>query len=344
MENVIRLLKTLADPTRLRLLRLVALDELTVGELAEVTGLAQSRVSNHLRILREDGLLRERHEGAWHFYTLEQPLPEQAAQIWPMLERQWEGPVFFADDLDRLRRILAARTSRSQAYFERVACEWDNIRTEMFGDALAREMLRALVPEGLVVADIGTGTGYVAELFGPRAGRLIAIDNSESMLAVARLKAQRLGLRHVEFRQGEAENPPLEDGEADVVSLCMVLHHVQHPEAAIAAAARALKPTGVLLLGDFVEHRQKWLQEHMEHRWLGFGRVQLDQWLHECGLAASGYMQMPGRHYTSPEGRKLEVPDAFLCCARPVPQPARSSGRAGQKVSSHLNPTTMAAS
>ena len=315
MDDVIRLFKTLADPTRLRLLRLLSRDELTVGEIAEVTALAQSRVSNHLRILREEGLVSERHEGASHYYSQATPYPQHAAGLHSLLEARWNEPGFYPEDLDRLPGVKRARRSRRDAYIAQIASQWDNLRQDLFGDAIAREILRALLPPGLVVVDIGTGTGYVPELFAGRAARVVGVDPSSDMLSVARSKAMRLGIEGLEYVQGSAEEPPVPPAIADVVTLAMVLHYIEAPQVAIAAAARLLKPGGMLMVADFVEHSHQWLQERQAHLWLGFRHERVLEWATTAGLEARSVITLPGRSFTDSDGNRLQVPDAFLMTA-----------------------------
>ncbi len=315
-DDLTRLFRTLGDPTRLRLLRLVAECELSVMELAEVTQLAQSRISNHLKVLREEGLVYERREGPWRHYRLDADrLPEHTRGLWASMEGSWEEDDQYLADRARLGGVLSRRHSRNGHLFERLADQWDTIRDEMFGDSIARAMLRALLPRDTVVADIGTGTGYLIELLGEKPRRVIAIDASEAMLSVAREKVRSLGLKNVEFREGDAHDPPLQPGEANMVTFLMVLHYLADPAAAIKAAARALKPGGRLLIVDFARHEETWLRDQMEHRWLGFARAALEAILSEAGLVMDTWSVLPGKPWNTPEGRRVTVPDGFAALA-----------------------------
>lgn len=317
-ERVSRLLKTLSDPTRLRLLRLIEEQELSVMELAEATGLAQSRVSNHLRLLRDEELVAERREGAWRFYRVDAAELEAGTRtLWEAVRSTFGDDEQALADRARLEGILARRHTRRGRFFEQIADQWDGIRTEMFGDTIARELLRAFLPPNLTVADIGCGTGYGIELFGTRAHRIIGIDSSEAMLSVARRKVAAHGLDNVELRGGDAHDPPLKKAEADVVSLIMVLHHLERPFEALAAAARALRPDGRVLIVDFFRHEQTWLRDLMEHRWLGFKRAELEAALTECGLRVREWTTLPGRPWETPDNRRVSVPDGFLAVAAP---------------------------
>ncbi len=316
VQDVSRLFKILGDPTRLRLMRLMAECELSVMELADVTQLAQSRVSNHLKLLREEGLIQERRDGAWRHYRVDTDrLPETARPLWDAVEQAWQADNQLAADAARLQQVLARRDSTRGQFFETFAGEWDAIRSEMFGDSIARHVLRHFVPSDVVVADIGSGTGYTIELLGDRPAKIIAIDNSDAMLGVARRKVESLGLDNVEFRTGDAHEPPLKRGEADLVTFVMVLHHLDEPARAIASAAKGLKPGGQLIVVDFLQHQETWVRDVLHHRWLGFAREQLDEWLEKAGLVTQSWSVLPGRTWITPQGKKVSVPDGLALFA-----------------------------
>lgn len=310
--------RTLSDETRLRVLRLLAREELTVNELAAITQLAQPRISNHLKILREEGLLTERRDGSWRHYRVEPgDLPALASTIWPSLQAAWDGdPRFQADD-KRLAEVLVARHSTENgSFFDHLATQWDTIRDALLGDTLGRVVLRSLLPPDLVVADIGTGTGYVLHLFGNHAGKLIAVDNSEAMLAVAREKTRVAGLENVDFKLADVTTaPPLDPQTADVITIIQVLHHLPSPREALAHTAAGLKPGGVLIVSDFLEHQQTWLRDRLHHKWLGFSRSKASQWFSEMGLELTDWEVLPGRNHEW-EGQRLTVPDAFIAVGR----------------------------
>ncbi|MCB2156716.1 metalloregulator ArsR/SmtB family transcription factor [bacterium] len=317
VKDVTRLFKTLSDPTRLRLTRLLDAGELSVMELSEATQLAQSRVSNHLKVLREEGIVQERREGPWRHYRIDvDRLPEAVAPLWQSIRAAWDGDELFLADLARMEGVIARREKRNGRFFERIADEWDEIRSALFGDSIGRALLRAFVPRDLTVADIGSGTGHVIELFADRPRKIIAIDNSEAMFSVARRKVEAWGLDNVEFRQGDAHEPPLKPGEVNIATLVMVLQHLDEPGRAVRSAAKALAPGGLLYLADFMQHQETWLRDHMQHRWLGFSREQLDSWMNECGLEIDGWVALPGKPWTTPDNKKVQVPDGFALLAR----------------------------
>lgn len=318
-----QLLRTLADPTRLRLLRLLSIEELSVNEIAEATALAQPRVSNHLKLLREEQLVEERREGAWRYYRVdESALPERLRALWPTIREACGDDPEMQADAARLEAVLARRGERGE-FFERFASEWDGLRAELFGDGLTRALFRAFVPRGLTVADIGAGTGHAVELFGDRPARLICIDRSEPMLAIARGKVDALGLTNVEFRVGDAHTPPLEPGEVEFAMLTMVLHHLDRPGDAVAGVARGIAPGGALFLADFLPHQALWMRTNLSHHHLGFGRTVVEAWLAESGLAIESWTTLPGRTWTTPEGNGVRVPDGFALLARRTSPPTK---------------------
>ncbi len=313
-----RLFRVLSDATRFRLLRLLTREELTVNELAEATQLAQPRISNHLKILREEDLIDERREGSWRYYRVErEKLSPPARVLWPSLEQSWEDDSTFAPDDRRLEAVLSARHTRSSSqFFDELAHRWDALRQDLLGEAIGRAILRAFLPEGLVVADIGTGTGYVLELFGNRPRKLIAVDHSETMLELAREKARARNLSNVEFRLADAEDTPLKEGEADVVTVIQVLHHFERPERVLANLARGLQPGGILIANDFLEHQELWLRKELKHHWLGFSRDRMAAWLADAGLELVGWEVNPGHAVPLENGLKTRIPDAFTSVAR----------------------------
>lgn len=318
IRNLTRFFRTLSDDTRLRLLRLLAREELTVNELAGITQLAQPRISNHLKILREEGLVEERRAGSWRHYRVDPAaLSGLAEALWPALERSWEADGRFEADDKRLAEVLLARQlPAGGSFFDQLAEEWDGLRDSLFGDAFGRAVLRSFLPPGLVVADIGTGTGYVLHLFAGRAKRLIAVDHSEAMLAVARGKARGANLTNVEFRLADImAAPPLGKEEVHVATLVQVLHHLDDPAVAIGHLAPGIRKGGCLVISDFLEHQQTWLRDRLHHRWLGFSKKRIRTLLVGAGLELEGWEVLPGRFYEA-EGQRLPIPDAFTAIGR----------------------------
>jgi ArsR family transcriptional regulator len=318
-RDLTELFRTLSDETRFRLLRLLSRQELTVNELSTITQLAQPRISNHLKILREEKLIVERRAGSWRHYRVDQDqLPEVVVGCWPLLEGAWKDNDQFAADDKRLGLVMEERNREGVgSFFDQLAHRWDAIRATLFGDAIGRGILQAFIPKGLVVADVGTGTGYMLELFGRRAGRLIAIDHSETMLALAREKVAAAGIDNVDFRLADVQTTsPLAAGEADLVTIVQVLHHLDHPERAVAGLAHGIKPGGMLILSDFVEHQESWLRDQLHHRWLGFTQQKVERWMTEAGLTLESWDVLAGRRFEAEDGEWLTIPDSFIVVGR----------------------------
>ncbi len=279
MERWLERFKALADETRLELLAALQGDELSVGELAEVVGGVQSSVSRHLQALGKAGLVVSRRQGTATFYRL-------AAEE-PLLT----GP--FGDELrrmarreqvaQRVERVLARRRARSESFFDG-AEHWDALRGELFTDAAGYSSLLPLVRPGLVVADVGTGTGGMLPYLAQVASHVVAIDLSAEMLRRARAKAAALGLSEVSFVQGDLGALPLERGAVDAAFAALVLHHAPRPLAALAEMARIVKPGGVVVVVDLVSHGLDWLREEQADLWLGFGRDEALELASRAGL------------------------------------------------------------
>lgn len=282
----------LADATRARLLRLVEKHELSVAELCAVLQVPQSTASRHLKVLVDDGWLTVRSEGTSRFYRLANgQLDPAARRLWTLLrEHTAQGGVTEHDDR-RLAGVLAGRRTRSQAFFGSIAGRWDRLRSELFGDQFHLLALAGLLDDQWAVADLGCGTGQIAETLAPFVRQVIAVESSRNMLAAAR---QRLaGLANVELRRGELERLPIDDAALDAAVICLVLHHVAEPAAVLREAARALRPGGRLLIIDMAQHERAEYRQQMGHVWLGFTPAQLGEWLAAAGFAAVRVHSLP---------------------------------------------------
>jgi len=265
----------LGDPARVRLLRLLDHEELGVGELSRVVQLPQSTVSRHLKALLDGRWIARRNEGTASLYRLE-ALEPAAAELWELARRDFEGAAAALSDDRRLIVVLAERRADSKAFFGRIGGEWSILRGELFGEQFNDEALVGLLNPELCVADLGCGTGEVAERLAPLVRRVIAVDREESMLAAARKRLA--GAENVEFRQGDLLALPLVDGEVDAAVISLVLHHLSQPEAAIAEAGRVLSPGGRLLVVDMLTHDRESWRHTMGHQHLGFSRGELQAW------------------------------------------------------------------
>ncbi len=276
-------MNALADATRARLLRLLERQELTVAELCGVLQLPQSTVSRHLKLLADDGWVEARREATSRLYRMTPAdLDPFARRLWTLVREQTAFYAGVEQDDQRLTRVLADRQTRSQAFFNSAAGQWDHLRSELFGDRFDLLALPALLDETWTLGDLGCGTGQIAEAIAPHVKRVIAVDSSAAMLksAKARLKSQT----NVDLRRGELQALPIDDKTLDAAVLMMVLHHIPEPGAVLAEAARALKPGGKLLILDIAQHDRREYQAQMGHIWLGFTPQQITQWLTAAGF------------------------------------------------------------
>jgi ArsR family transcriptional regulator len=282
---VLNRLKAVADATRLRLLALCAAAELTVSELVAILGQSQPRVSRHLRVLCDAGLLSRSREGSWVFYRGVEDGPEAE------LRRAVVGLISPGDraivrDRARLRAVRRQRADKAAAYFRANAKRWNEIRALYVDEAEVEAALLAAAGNGPfeAVLDIGTGTGRILQLVGPNARRGLGVDVSREMLNIARTNLARADLGHCQVRLGDMYDLPLPDASFDLVTLHQVLHFADRPAAAIAEATRVLRPGGQLLIVDFAPHRRDELRTVHAHRRLGFSDDEVAGWCRAAGL------------------------------------------------------------
>ncbi len=280
-----KIFRTLGDPTRLRILALLEREELAVQELMEVLGMAQSRVSRHLGILREAKLLRDRRDGTFVLYRFEEPKDPSWRDALALARRAVAEDRAAARDRAALARVIEARSARSRSFFEQVGPEWDAIR-KVWGDELLRaRALSRLVPRGLRVLDLGTGTGALALELAAAGCSVVAVDHSERMLAAAREKIEAAGASGIELRQGDAAALPLADAEVDAAFAHMVLQYLPSPADALAEMARVTRPGGAVVAIDFVKHEREWMRAELGVVWMGFSPEDVARELRAAGLA-----------------------------------------------------------
>jgi len=283
MSSTLKVLRALSDPTRLRIVALLEKDELSVNELQEITRMGQSRISTHLGLLQDSGLVQSRREGKRTFHKLSASGNAGAADLISLAMRgAKELPEHTGDEVN-LKRIISRRREQAQVYFNQVAGRFDRVygpgrSWQAFGHLL----LRVLPP--LVVADLGSGEGLLSELLARRCRKVIAVDNSEKIVAFGAAKAKKNNLKNLEFRLGDLQNPPLETGSVDLVILSQALHHAQDPAKAICAAYNILKPSGQIMILDLVRHSFERARQLYGDRWLGFAESDLHRWLEAAGL------------------------------------------------------------
>jgi ArsR family transcriptional regulator len=291
--------QALADPTRLRILALLRIMELSVGELAQILGQSQPRVSRHLKVLSDARVLERRKEGSWVFLTLSDP--ERTEPMFELID-SWSDETtraLFAADGARTEAIRADRVEAANRYFTTHAEVWDQIRSLHVAESeVERAIDRSLGsrPLGRLV-DVGTGTGRMIELFGPRASGAIGIDRSSEMLRLARVKLEAAGIAS-SLRQGDMYALPLADETADSVIIHQVLHYAHSPASAIAEAARVLAPRGTLLIVDFAAHDREELRATDAHIRLGFDDEMMIGWFGSAGLTVDRIEHLKGGELT----------------------------------------------
>lgn len=290
MPGLAAIMKAFGENTRLRILRLIALQELAVNELVEAMEIPQSRISRHLAVLRHAGIVRDRREGNWIYYSM---LPDRihpfVASLWEAVRAHQDDGEFFPADLVRLTQTLAKRQARSKAYFDVVLTEWDRIRRTYIDEALSLQVLSSLIRPEAVAVDVGTGTGEVLLALAHTAAKVIGIDSSEKMLAACRQRVAENELTNVELVLGNAEVLPLGDASCDTALCSMLLHHLGDPGRGVAEMARIVKPGGRVIIGDLVKHDFDWTREIMADVWLGFTEPQIRDWLAAAGLVDVAY-------------------------------------------------------
>jgi ArsR family transcriptional regulator len=285
VPGAVGVLKAVAEPTRLRVLALLARGELNVKDLTRVLNQSQPRISRHLRLLAEAGLVERAPEGSWVYFRLAEAGPgrEVASEVLQLLDR---SDPLLERDARRAESIQAERQEAAQAYFQAHAADWDRIRSLHVAEADVEAAVSAALGPGPFdfLVDLGTGTGRILELFAPRFRRGLGVDLNPAMLAYARAKLARAELAHAQVRQANIYDLPLGDRSADAVVMHLVLHFLSDPQRAIREAARVLAPGGRLLIVDFAPHELEFLRDAYAHERLGFATALIGQWLAELGL------------------------------------------------------------
>lgn len=293
-DPMLAALKAAGEETRLRILALLAEGELSVSDLTDILGQSQPRISRHLKLMAEAGLVERQREGAWAFFRLARRPAGALAR--DLVERLAARDAILIGDRNRLADVRAARAKTAQAYFTRHARDWDGLRSLHVAeaevetailDAVGTRPFRSLL-------DVGTGTGRMLEILAPRATRAVGVDQSPAMLAVARARLATAGLRHVELQQGDIYALNIvEPGAFDLVVIHQVLHFLDDPARAVREAAQTLRPAGRLLVVDFAPHEIETLRADHAHRRLGFSREQIAGFMSEAGLEVVSHADLP---------------------------------------------------
>ena len=283
MSSTLKSLRALSDPTRLRIVALLEKDELSVNELQEITHMGQSRISTHLGLLQDAELVQSRRDGKRTFYRLNQAADSTAREFIQVAVRGAKEMPEQTSDQVNLKRILARRNDQQQLYFNQIAGRFDrSYGPGRSWQAFGQLLLRILPP--LTVADLGAGEGLLSELLARRCRKVIAVDNSERIVAFGAAKAKKNGLKNLEFRLGDLQDPPIDPQSVDLVVLSQALHHAIEPQKAIAAFHRILKPGGQLMILDLLQHNFEKARELYGDLWLGFPESDLQRWLEAAGF------------------------------------------------------------
>jgi ArsR family transcriptional regulator len=299
LDGLLDGLRAAGEPTRLRLLALLSKSELTVTELTQILGQSQPRVSRHLKLLAGAGLIDRFREGTWVFYRLGEhgqgaALARELVRLMPADDQS------LARDLDGLAAVTRARAEAAADYFAANAAHWDRIRSLHVPEAEVEAALLALAGDAPIgeLLDVGTGTGRMLALLGPRARRGLGLDLSHEMLAMARAALDAGGLRHCQVRHGDMYRMPLNAGQVDLAVVHQVLHFAHDPALAIAEIARVLAPGGRALIADFAPHELEHLREAHAHRRLGFADAEVVGWCRAAGLEAHLARRLAGEPLT----------------------------------------------
>ena len=288
-------LAALSDATRARLLACLERQELTVGELQDVLQLPQSTVSRHLKALADAGWVSARESGPSNRYRMAgRELDAGARRLWQSVREDVARHPAHGRDLARVREVLSSRHAKSQEFFATAAGQWDRLRSELFGARPELFVLLGLLDPSAVVADLGCGTGQLAEAVAPFVRRVIAIDESVAMLRAARTRLHAVA--NAEVRHGTLESLPLDAHSVHVAVMSLVLPYVADPPGVLAEARRILRPGGRLLIVDMLPHEHEEYSQTMGHLWLGVEAGQLEQWALDADFASARVHPLPAVH------------------------------------------------
>lgn len=280
---MVTLFKALADPLRLRLLDVLSRGELTVQNLTTLLGLGQSKVSHHLKILCEAGILAVKPQGTWNYYRIVEDEP-LFRLIWPEIRARIDSLPQHRNDMTALVAFREQRRQQNLQFFEEHARDWDDLAQNILPTPAYLPQLLAKIPPAAELAELGVGTGSLLPEMASRCKRLVGIDHSSAMLAEAGRRLSESG-HSCDLRLGELTHLPLADAELDVVLMNMVLHHLPQPGDVLKEAGRVLKPDGLIVIADLQRHQQDAVRSSMADVWLGFEKNELVDWLTGAGFS-----------------------------------------------------------
>lgn len=289
----VKYFKALADETRLRLFRLLMNYEFNVNEIVSVMGMGQSRISRHLKILTDNGLLTSRRDGSYVYYN--SVSSNELSDLIRFVDKSFAKYKEFPEDRVRSQDLIRERKNRMQRFFNDIAEKWDSLKQDVFGNFNLNHRIIEKVEKCGVAVDLGCGTGELLLLLASKADHLIGVDSSPNMLKQAKKKTASINSR-VDLRLGEMEHLPIRDGKADLAVASMVLHHLVMPSAGIREIRRILKPGGRLLITDFEKHDIEMVREKCGDPWLGFEQEEIENWLSNDGFTMTGVDRFEVRH------------------------------------------------
>lgn len=288
LDSLLNVFRAIGEETRLRIAALLLHGELTVSELTQILGQSQPRVSRHLKIMADAGLVERHREGSWIFYRAASANGSASASAVELMvaDLAESSDRVVARDRERLDQVRAARAAAAAAYFKDNASDWDRVRGLHIAEAVIEDRMRAMLKGASadVFVDLGTGTGRMLSVFADCYRSGIGFDLSREMLAVARANLDAAGIDHAQVRLADILSLPLQSDSADIVCIHQVLHFLAEPESAVREAARVLKSGGELIVSDFAPHGFEFLREAHAHRRLGFSDKEVGQWFAAAGL------------------------------------------------------------
>ena len=283
MGQILKYLKALSDNTRIRLVSLLSIEELSVNEIQQITGLGQSRISTPLSILQETKLVCFRKEGKKSLYNITPNNLEEAKQAIQLAIKGAQESGHYHEDAKTLKRVIEQRNNQAQIYFNQVAGRFG----QKYGpgrswQAFGQLLLRLIPP--LDIADLGSGEGLMGELLANKARKVICVDNSKRIVRFGQKNVEKAGLKYIQFSHGDIEDIPLKSKSVDVALLSHALHHAQQPQKALSEAFRILRPCGHLVILDLLEHQFENAKELYGDHWLGFTKNILHEWIESSGF------------------------------------------------------------
>ena len=294
--------KAMADSTRIRLYHILLHHEMSVNEIVGLMDMGQSRISRHLKILTDCGLLSCRRDGVWAFYSAANE--GAGALVATLVESLSQGEALMEDDLARAEAIVFERRLRRQKFFDDIAPRWEHLKVDLIGDFDLNEALMADIRPCSTAVDLGCGTGALMARLSERVSQVVGVDSSSNMLKEAEKRLQALG-GGFDLRLGELEHLPMGDGEADLAVISLALHHLDNPRLALNESGRVVADGGRLLVAEFGRHADESLRDRFGDRWLGFSEAELLAWIREAGFAVEST-----RHFAPARG-----PAVMICQA-----------------------------